>query len=79
MLKIDILSFRTVKLKYLVADVPGTLSVGGKLLPGVKERLNKLSEVLEIHVLTSDTFGKAKSELKDPHFPEGMTGHRFHQ
>ncbi len=65
MLEIDILSFGTVKLKYLVSDFTGTLSVGGKLLPGVKERLNKLSEVLEIHVLTSDTFGKAKSELKD--------------
>ncbi|GBE05588.1 hypothetical protein BMS3Abin10_01220 [bacterium BMS3Abin10] len=55
------------KLKHLVSDFTGTLSVGGKLLPGVKERLNKLSELLEVHVLTSDTFGKAKAELKDVH------------
>jgi len=65
MLEIDIPGFGLVKLQHLVSDFTGTLSFDGKLLPGVKERLNKLSEFLKIHVLTSDTFGTAKSELQD--------------
>ncbi len=64
MLEIDIPGFGAVKLKHLVSDFTGTLSFDGKLIPGVKERLNKLSESLSLHVLTSDTFGTAKSELK---------------
>ncbi|MBI5409329.1 MAG: HAD hydrolase family protein, partial [Nitrospirae bacterium] len=43
----------------------GTLSFNGKLIPGVMERLNKIADFLNIHVLTSDTFGTAVSELKD--------------
>lgn len=65
MVEIDIPGFGAVKLKHLVSDFTGTLSFNGKLIPGVKERLNKLANLLNIHVLTSDTFGTAKSELKD--------------
>jgi soluble P-type ATPase len=65
MLEIDIPGFGSVKLKHLVTDFTGTLSVDGKILPGVKERFNKIAKFLTIHVLTSDTFGTAKSELKD--------------
>jgi len=65
MLEIDIPGFGAVKLKHLVSDFTGTLSFNGKLIPGVKEHLNKLSESLSIHVLTSDTFGTSKSELND--------------
>ena len=36
----------------------------GRLLPSVEARLNTLSELLKIHVLTADTFGKAQAELK---------------
>ena len=65
MIEINIPGFGLVKLNHLVSDFTGTLSFNGKLIPGVKERLNELSELLDIHVLTSDTFGSAKSELKD--------------
>lgn len=64
MIEINISGFGVVKLKHLVSDYTGTLSVNGKLLPGVKEKLNKISELLDIHVLTTDTFGMARSELK---------------
>lgn len=63
MLEIDIPGFGNVRLKHLVSDYTGTLSVNGKLLPGVKERLEKISKILTIHVLTSDTYGTAGSEL----------------
>ena len=64
MFEIDIPGFGFVRLEHLVSDFTGTLSVDGKLLSGVKERLNKISEFLKVHILTADTFGKAKVELK---------------
>ncbi len=65
MIEINIPGFGSVRLNHLVSDFTGTLSFNGKLIPGVKERLNNLSESLSIHILTSNTFGTAKSELAD--------------
>ena len=65
MLEIEIPGFGSLMLEHLVSDFTGTLSVDGILLPGVRERLNKIADLLEVHVLTSDTFGKARSELRD--------------
>ncbi len=59
----DIPEFGRLELEHFVTDFSGTLSEDGRLLPGVKTRLNKLSRKLDIHVLTSDTFGRAKQEL----------------
>ncbi|MBE0426143.1 MAG: ATPase P [Nitrospirae bacterium] len=64
MLEVDIPGFGLVKLRHLVSDFTGTLSVDGKLGPGVKETLNKIAEFLKIHILTADTFGRAKKELE---------------
>ncbi len=65
MLKLEIPGYGELILKYLVSDFTGTLSIDGKLYLEVKEKLNAISEILEIHILTADTFGKAKEELKD--------------
>ncbi len=51
------------RIRLLVTDYSGTLSCGGKLTSGVQERLLRLDEVLDIHVLTSDTFGTVRREL----------------
>ena len=64
MLEIDIPGFGIVKLEHLVSDFTGTLSFDGKLLTGVKKQLNRIAKFLKIHVLTADTFGKARQELK---------------
>jgi soluble P-type ATPase len=48
----------------LVLDYTGTLSLDGKLLPGVEERLRGLAEHLRITVLTADTFGTAASQME---------------
>ncbi len=64
MFELDIPGFGFVRLEHLVSDFTGTLSVDGKLLPGVRERLNKIAEFLNVHILTADTFGKAREELK---------------
>ncbi|MBI5607132.1 MAG: HAD hydrolase family protein [Deltaproteobacteria bacterium] len=63
MIEIDIPGFGPVRLAHLVSDFTGTLSVDGRLLPGVKDALNQLARLLTIHILTADTFGRAKEEL----------------
>lgn len=65
MFELDIPGFGPLRLEHLVSDFTGTLSVDGRLIPGVKERLNRISEFLQIHILTADTFGRAKEELRD--------------
>ncbi len=50
-------------LSHLVCDFNGSLAVDGVLLPGVAERITKLSDVLSVHVVTADTFGQAQIEL----------------
>jgi P-type E1-E2 ATPase len=64
MLEINIPGFGKIKLKYLVTDFTGTLSVNGKLLPQVREKISELSKYLQIFVLTADTFDTAKKELE---------------
>jgi soluble P-type ATPase len=64
MFEIDIPGFGLVRLENLVSDFTGTLSVDGRLLPGVRERLNNIAEFLKVHILTADTFGKARAELE---------------
>lgn len=65
MFELDIPGFGPVRLGHLVSDFTGTLSVDGKLLPGVRQRINKISRFLKVHILTADTFGKARAELKN--------------
>lgn len=63
MLTIEIPGYRTLQLEYLALDYNGTLARDGVLIGGVRERLDELSRHLSIHVVTADTFGKAKSAL----------------
>ncbi len=63
MIRIDIPGFGPVELKHLVTDFTGTLSEDGRLCEGVGERLSRLSGDVEIHVLTADTFGRAREEF----------------
>jgi len=65
MLEIDIPGFGPVVLEHLVSDFTGTLSVDGRLLPAVKEHLNRIAEFLKVHILTGDTYGMAQAELKE--------------
>jgi soluble P-type ATPase len=62
-LSVPIVGFGTLRLEHLVLDYNGTLAVDGELLPGVKRRLAALSARLHLHVVTADTFGKARAGL----------------
>ena len=63
MIEVDIPGFGPLRLAHLVSDYNGTLSVDGRLWPGVKEALARLAPHLSIHIVTADTFGRARSEL----------------
>lgn len=49
----------------LVLDFTGTLSEGGRLLPGVGDRLRSLVSKVQVVVLTADTFGTAREALRE--------------
>jgi len=63
MIRIPIPGFGALALERLVLDYNGTLAVDGKLANGVSERLRALSARLDIHVVTADTFGRARDAL----------------
>ena len=50
-------------LRHLLIDFNGTLACNGALIDGVAERLSALSRVLEIEVLTGDTYGTVAQTL----------------
>ena len=60
LIKIEIPNYKTLELKNLVLDYNGTIALDGEIRKTVKEQLLKLSENLEIYVLTADTHGTAK-------------------
>jgi soluble P-type ATPase len=65
MLPIPISGFGHLELDYLVLDYNGTLAVDGSIVEGVPERLQRLSRDLAIHVITADTFGRARIALAE--------------
>jgi soluble P-type ATPase len=64
MIRVEIPGTEFLELEHFVTDFSGTLSEDGIMLLGVKEKLEELSKKIKIHVLTSDTFGRAKKELE---------------
>lgn len=64
MIDIDIPDYGRASISHVVLDYNGTLAVDGRLIEGVAAALNRLADVVEIHVLTADTFGIARDELK---------------
>lgn len=63
MIQIEIPGFANLSLSHLVLDYNGTLALDGKLLPGAREVIQATAKLIEIHVLTADTFGLAESQL----------------
>lgn len=65
MITIDIPGFGLREIERIVSDYSGTHSFAGVLRPAVRERLVSLAAKVEIHILTSDTFGTAAEELRN--------------
>ncbi len=64
-IRIDVPGHGAIVITHIVTDYTGTLSLSGILREGVKERLVELSRFVEVHVLTSDTFGRAAQQLAE--------------
>lgn len=65
MLALHIPGYRSLQIEHLLLDFNGTIAIDGRLLDGVRETLDLLARVLEIHVITADTFGQASLQLQD--------------
>ena len=61
---IDIPGFGSRTIRVIVSDYTGTHSRGGELVAGVKDRLLQLAELVDIVILTADSFGTADHQLK---------------
>ncbi|MDD4204947.1 MAG: ATPase P [Candidatus Delongbacteria bacterium] len=63
MITFEIPGERVINAEHLVLDYNGTLAADGVLLPGVAEKLNQLSSLISIHVITADTYGGAAEKM----------------
>jgi soluble P-type ATPase len=73
---IDIPQFGRREIHALVSDFTGTLTRKGKLVAGVKGRLVRLLELVDVHIVTSDVFGTAKEQLAGILTPHIIRGKR---
>ena len=64
MLRLDIPGYGLLRIEHLVLDYNGTLALDGRMLPGVRPRLRRLARLLEVHVVTADTFGTVRRALR---------------
>ena len=65
MLHLTIPGRGTYTLEHLILDLNGTIALDGEIIGGVRERLTKLSQSLEITVVTADTNKNVESLLKE--------------
>ena len=65
MLEITIPGRGKYRLQNLVLDFNGTLAFNGILLEGIVERLATISNLLEVYVITSDTFVSVGKQMAD--------------
>ena len=68
---LDIPGFGRRHITAVVSDYTGTCSEGGTVRPDVKKRLRRLAKLVDLHILTADTFGTAERQLggvTTPHF-----------
>ena len=54
-----------ITIEHLVLDYNGTVAEDGQLIDGVEERMRSLKELVNIHVLTADTYGTVRAQC-DP-------------
>ena len=64
MIEIVVAGYKHFRLEHLVLDYNGTLACDGELLVGVRPRLHRLADQLQVHVVTADTFGKVEATMK---------------
>lgn len=63
-IRLDIPGFGLREISRVVSDYTGTHAFGGAVREAAKDRLAQLCQLVEVHILTSDTFGTVKRELQ---------------
>jgi soluble P-type ATPase len=69
---INIPGFGKRHIRIAVSDYTGTHSFGGLIEPDVKKRLRELVTLVELRIVTADSFGTAESELAGIATPYGL-------
>lgn len=64
MIDINVPGYGQLLLEVLVLDYNGTLAIDGLLPIKVKEKIAVLADSLEVHIITSDTFGSVTAECQ---------------
>lgn len=64
MIRVDIPGRESLQLRHLVFDFNGTIAVDGRIVEHIKKQLVELSKVIDIYVITADTYGLAQEECK---------------
>lgn len=60
---IDIPGFGKRHIRTVVSDYTGTHSFSGAIEPDVKRKLRELAALVDLHIVTADSFGTAEREL----------------
>ena len=55
---------QTLRLRHIVLDYNGTLAKDGELKTEAKPLLKSLTDIYNVHVITSDTFGTVQTQLE---------------
>jgi soluble P-type ATPase len=53
------------EIKNVVFDYNGTVAIDGKLIEGISESINELSNSFNFYVITADTYSTVKEELQN--------------
>lgn len=67
---LDIPGFGKRLIRTVISDYTGTLACRGKLAPATKLRLRRLLALVDLHIITADSYGTAGQQLKgivEPH------------
>ena len=65
MIEIEISGMAKIQIEHVVLDYNGTIAINGELIAGVKERLEALAHLVDVHVLTADTYGSVHEQCRD--------------
>lgn len=63
-IEIDIPGFGRRVIRTVISDYTGTLSYRGRLAPDTKTRLRHLLALVQLEIITADSYGTAGSQLK---------------
>lgn len=64
MLEIDIPGYGMLQVSSVLSDFNGTLACDGQLIPQITPLLRKLCAIVDVHVITADTYGFVAKTLQ---------------